>query len=130
MDAAGNLYGTTQGGGAYNRGTVFRVDDSGNEVVLYSFTGSADGSVPKAGLLMDAAGNLYGTTYAGGAYGRGTLFRLEPNGTEIVVHDFGVTGQDGSGPLASLIRDDLGNLYGTTYYGGAYNVGVVFELRL
>ena len=69
-DSAGNLYGTTNGGGASNAGVVFKMDTSGNETVLYSFTGGADGGNPLAGVIRDSAGNLYGTTNGGGARAR------------------------------------------------------------
>jgi len=87
--------------------------------VLYSFTGGADGGYPQAGLILDSAGNLYGTT-------AGNVFELMPNGTEKVLHSF--QGPDGSDCEASLVRDAEGNLYGTTYYGGAYGAGTVFEI--
>jgi uncharacterized repeat protein (TIGR03803 family) len=92
------------------------------EKVLYSFSGS-DGSVPWGSLIFDKAGNLYGTTYQGGAYGYGTVFELTPLGdgvwTETVLHSFNSNGHDGAGPDAALVFDKQGNLYGTTYYGGA-----------
>jgi uncharacterized repeat protein (TIGR03803 family) len=71
-DSAGNLYGTTAGGGDFNNGTVFRIDASGDETVLYSFTGGADGGGPHSGLSLDTAGNLYGITAEGGLAGSGT----------------------------------------------------------
>ena len=77
-DSAGNLYGTTAYGGTYGGGVVFKVDTTGAETVLYSFTGGADGANPYAGLLRDSAGNLYGTTTAGGAYGGGVVFKITP----------------------------------------------------
>jgi uncharacterized repeat protein (TIGR03803 family) len=77
-DAAGNLYGTTIGGGASGHGTVFKLDKTGKETVLYSFAGGTDAASPNADLLRDAAGNLYGTTIAGGASGGGTVFKLTP----------------------------------------------------
>ncbi len=132
MDAVGNLYGTTAQGGAIPNcgsgcGTVFKLDASGNFTVLHSFTGSpADGFFSKAGLIMDAAGNLYGTTLGGtgtctnpsGIAGCGIVFRLDASGSETVLHNF--TGSpDGQNPAAALIMDRAGNLYGTTYAGGA-----------
>jgi len=78
LDAQGNLYGTTNRGGASYYGTVFKLDTAGKETVLYSFTGGADGGYPYAGLVLDAQGNLYGTTYGGGAAGFGTVFKLTP----------------------------------------------------
>ena len=127
-DAAGNLYGTTLSGGTANLGTVFKLDETGKEQVLHSFTGGADGSYPFAGLVRDAAGNLYGTASSGGAYGHGTVFNLNAIGEEVVLHSF--SGADGSGPEANLVLDPNGNLYGTTNGGGAYGAGVVFGIEL
>jgi uncharacterized repeat protein (TIGR03803 family) len=99
--------------------------------VLHSFAGGADGAQPVAGLIRDAAGNLYGTTYVGGGsdacgYGCGTVFKLSPTGTETVLHSF-INGMDGSSPNG-LLRDAAGNLYGTANSGGADGAGVVFKL--
>jgi uncharacterized repeat protein (TIGR03803 family) len=127
QDSAGNLYGTTAAGGEFNNGTVFRVDASGNETVLYNFTGGADGGDPHSGLLLDASGNLYGITGGGGIFpGQGVVFKLEPNGVETVLH--ALTTADGSGSASGLLRDASGNFYGTTELGGAYNQGVVFKV--
>jgi len=126
-DAAGNLYGTTVSGGASSYGTVFKVDTSGTETVLYAFTGSPDGGRPYAGLTRDTAGNLYGTTEVGGAYGLGTVFKVDSTGTESVLYSF--TGSpDGAYPDAPLVRDAAGNLYGTTVSGGPSNSGAVFKV--
>ena len=125
QDAQGNLYGTTYFGGAYGAGTVFMLSRSGRETVLYSFTGGADGLNPMASLIGDAQGNLYGTTLSGGAYGAGTVFRVSPKGSEKVLYSFS-GGLDGERPAASLIQDAQGNLYGTTLWGGQYNLGTVF----
>jgi uncharacterized repeat protein (TIGR03803 family) len=149
-DAAGNLYGTTKYGGL-NYGTVFKLtlnpDGTYSHTVLYSFTGYPnDGGAPD-GLITDAAGNLYGTTTAGGpsacgGFGCGTVFRLTPNldgtYTESVLHSFVGTGDwyggpDGQYPYSGLIADEAGNLYGTTFYGGGsgcggYGCGTVFKL--
>jgi uncharacterized repeat protein (TIGR03803 family) len=137
-DAAGNLYGTTEEGGSgacsfggfdYGCGTVFMLDTAGKETVLYSFSGTGgDGAVPYAGLVRDAAGNLYGTTSGGGASSEGTVFKLDTTGKETVLHSFTGTGRDGTYPYAPLIRDSKGNLYGTTYGGGASGAGMVFKL--
>jgi uncharacterized repeat protein (TIGR03803 family) len=127
LDKAGNLYGTTViGGGIGHQGTVFKVDSAGTETVLYSFTGGIDGSAPYAGVIRDAAGNLYGTTYAGGAFNQGTVFKLSPSGKEKVLYSF-TGGADGSLPRSGLIRDSAKNLYGTTSSGGATG-GNVFKL--
>lgn len=126
-DVAGNLYGTTVAGGAYNQGTVFKIDASGNERVLYSFTGGADGGYAASWLVEDAKGNLYGTTSDGGAYGYGTVFKLDSLGNETVLHSF--SGEpDGRSPLAGLISDPEENLYGTTEAGGIHDAGTVFKL--
>jgi uncharacterized repeat protein (TIGR03803 family) len=127
MDAAGNLYGTTVQGGASDYGTVFKLDTKGNETVLYSFRGGADGQEPVAGVVMDSAGNLYGTTQYGGPYSGGIAFKLDTDGKETVLHRFGGV-NDGSAPLDALIRDSSGNLYGTTSAGGPYGYGTVFKL--
>jgi uncharacterized repeat protein (TIGR03803 family) len=77
-DSAGNLYGTASGGGAFGWGNVFKLDNTGTETVLYSFTGGSDGSCPMSGLILDLSGNLYGTTEFGGASGAGVVFKLTP----------------------------------------------------
>ncbi len=136
LDAAGNLYGTTQNGGtsaacAENYGgtcgTIFKLAPDGTETTLYSFQGGADGALPQSVLVRDLAGNLYGTTLMGGTgvcyqggsgYGCGTVFRLDPAGQETILHTFSLTTSDGALPYAGLRRDKAGNLYGTTTYGG------------
>ena len=137
FDGAGNLYGTTQYGGAHNLGIVFKLTPAANgnwtESVLHNFSGS-DGATPQAGLIFDAAGNLYGTTDSGADYGGGTVFKLAPNSdgswTESELHRFcSLTNcEDGQGSFAGLIFDAAGNLYGTTWNGGSTNHGVVFKL--
>jgi uncharacterized repeat protein (TIGR03803 family) len=128
-DANGNLYGTTFFGGKLSCGrymegcgTVFKLSKSGKETVLYTFTGGSDGANSSAGLIMDARGNLYGTTFYGGdlscgqnGQGCGTVFKLSRSGKETVLHSF--TGKDGANPYAGLIMDAQGNLYGTTIFG-------------
>jgi uncharacterized repeat protein (TIGR03803 family) len=129
-DAAGNLYGTTSRGGDYDGGVVFKVDSSGTEALLHTFTGGADGAYPYAGLVRDAAGHLYGTTYYyDGASGCGVVFKLSKSGEETVLHNFAGGTTDGCYPYGGLLRDKAGNLYGTTYEGGAYNYGTVFKLN-
>jgi uncharacterized repeat protein (TIGR03803 family) len=136
-DAAGNLYGTTFAGGDHGDGVVFELTppkkggQPWTEKVLYSFNGTK-GSNPAAGLLADAAGNLYGTTQSGGVYGDGVVFDLRPpadgkrNWTERVLHNF--NGIKGGSPGAGVISDGQGGLYGTTEYGSAHDDGVVFKL--
>ena len=135
FDTAGNLYGTTAGGGTYSKGTVFELTPVGGgtwtEKVLYSFGNGTDGFSPYSGLVFDAAGNLYGTAYYGGTYSRGTVFELSPGAggtwTEKVLHSFG-NGTDASQPFSGLTFDTAGNLYGTTEVGGAHTAGTVYEL--
>lgn len=128
-DENGNLYGTTYGGGT-SFGVVFKVAPDGTETVLHTFTGGADGASPQTGLLRDKKGNLYGTTPYGGTYAGGLVFKLAPDGAEKILYLFcAQTGcTDGGQPEAGLVRDRDGNFYGTTYYGGASDNGVVFEL--
>lgn len=132
-DSNGNLYGTTPSGGAGGFGTVFELVKSPagtyTEKVLYSFSGGTDGGSPSGGLVMDAAGNLYGTTQGGGASGLGTVFELVNSAgtyTETVLHSF--AGPDGQVPNGGLVRDASGNLYGVTVNRQASDNGAVFEL--
>jgi uncharacterized repeat protein (TIGR03803 family) len=132
LDVAGNIYGTSSGGGTHGAGTVFKITGI-TETVLYSFVGQADGANPVAGLIADAAGNLYGTTTAGGSTGNGTVFKLSPptklnpKWTEQVLCSF-AGGTDGSTPVGAVALDASGNLYGTTSAGGYYGFGTVFQL--
>jgi uncharacterized repeat protein (TIGR03803 family) len=138
-DAAGNLYGTTADGGAaegggceHGCGTVFKRDTAGKQTVLYTFTGKADGSGPFANLVMDPAGNLYGTTGYGGnpscfvGLGCGVIFKLDTTGKESVLYTF-ADKTDGKSPQG-LARDGLSNLYGVTYDSGTQGFGAVFKL--
>jgi uncharacterized repeat protein (TIGR03803 family) len=124
-DAAGNLYGTTYYGGiikcddrvGYGCGTVFKVDRSGKEAVLYNFFPGKSGIHPFGGLVLDTAGNLYGTAAEGGIHNWGTVFKLDKAGKFSVL--FAFTGKaDGGIPVAGLIRDKAGNLYGAAEFGG------------
>jgi len=126
-DAAGNLYGTTSNGGRWTEGVVYELSPAGQRRVLYSFTGLGDGGYPYAGVVGDSAGNLYGTTNSGGAFGQGVVYEVSPAGQETVLYSF-TGGADGGGPSAGVIRDSAGDLYGTTYSGGAANMGVLYEL--
>lgn len=137
QDAAGNLYGTTFEGGAFqNAGTVFKVAKSGDETILHNFcseTNCADGYSPYAGVILDQEGNIYGAAAGGGASDAGAVYMLDPSGNETVLYNFR-GGSDGSDPFSVLVFDAHGNLYGTTRHGGNLSCsggagcGVVFKL--
>ena len=127
LDSAGTVYGTTDAGGAYDQGVVFKVDAAGHQTVLYSFTGRDDGGTPLAGVESDSQGNLYGTTFAGGAAGMGVVYKLDPAGNQTILHSF-MGGTDGASPYAGVLLDSTGYIYGTTYYGGSASYGVVYKL--
>ena len=99
IDVKGSLYGTTKSGGNGD-GTVYRVSTTGSESVVYSFAGGSDGAHPDGG-LMNAKGELYGTTYDGGAFGEGTVYSVSTNGIEKVLHSFG---GDGANPFTGLVQ--------------------------
>lgn len=132
VDSKGNFYGTTFFGGSCSNingcGTVFKVTPGGKETVLWSFGNGKDGANPNGGLVFDANGNLFGTTSYGGAYGQGTVFELTSSGDETVLFSFGNEKKGGTAPNGGLVVDANGNLYGTTWIGGAYRCGTVFEL--
>ena len=127
LDASGNVYGTTAYGGAYGRGTVFKVTETGQESVEYSFDGGANGAYPDGGLYRDAEGNLYGTTFQGGAYNYGAVFKITALGQFMVLYSF-PGGGSGANPYADLNLDQQGNIFGTTYSGGSHNFGTIFKL--
>jgi uncharacterized repeat protein (TIGR03803 family) len=147
-DEAGNLYGVTGSGGAFGDGTVYEIDAAGQEKLLYSFSGGTDGNFPYSVLTVDSTGNLYGTTQAGGNLGQcaegtgcGVIFKLSPQPGEAWIEStlYAFCSQknctDGQRPMSGpLAMDGNGNLYGTTYFGGAYNncngaaCGVVYKL--
>jgi uncharacterized repeat protein (TIGR03803 family) len=139
LDAAGNLYGVTEQGGANGVGTVYKVSHSPTGrwifTTLYTFKGMPDGASPYGGLISDASGNLYGTTYFGGLAGMGTIFQLAPgpNGSwqENVLYNF-LGDTDGSFPTTTLIFDAKGNLFGSTSAGGrpSCDCGTAFKLTL
>ncbi len=138
FDPAGSLYGITEAGGGapLYPGTVYKLTPAGSgawtKSTIHVFGSSGDGTDPRDGLTMDAAGNLYGTTYRGGAYGAGTVYELMTNSdgswTEKVLYSFGAQKRDGASPWAGVTLDTTGNLFGTTELGGTANLGTVFEL--
>ena len=137
IDSSGNLYGTTSAGGSGGGGTVFELTPSSggwNFTTLYGLPGTGLGGGPFEKLVMDAAGNLYGTSTGGGKYGYGTVFKLTPSSggwTYTSLYDF-ACGPDGGYPISNLVFDANGNLYGTTYecgvQGSGGGFGVVFEI--
>lgn len=142
-DGQGNFYGMTFGGGSTTLGVVYEITPTfggANQIVLYNFmgAGAGDGANPTGDLILDQTGNLYGVTQFGGASNMGTVFELSPPSqpggpwTETVLHSFQGSPSDGAQPVAGLIFDDAGNLYGTTSLGGIQSAqcgcGAVFEL--
>jgi uncharacterized repeat protein (TIGR03803 family) len=131
-DSDGNLYGTALYGGNSKQcvggcGVVYKLDPTGQETVLYSFSGGADGASPFTALIRDSAGNLYGTTTKGGSAGLGVVFKLDTAGHLTVLHDF-TGGADGGSPNGIVTCGSPGDLYGTAAYGGSNNLGVLFKL--
>jgi uncharacterized repeat protein (TIGR03803 family) len=137
--ADGNLYGTTLQGGDGNRGTVFKITTSGTLTTLYSFPSlgafnaqgqaiNATGANPRAGLLLAADGNFYGTAYQGGTAGYGTVFKVTPAGALTVLHAFAGPSFGGAFPLSDVTQDAAGNLYGTTEFGGYLNQGTAWRI--
>ncbi len=124
----GNFYGTTSGNGFATNGygTVFKITPSGTLTTLHSFAGNPDGQDPTAGLVQATDGNLYGTTFEGGANLYGTVFKITPSGTLTTLHSFDST--DGAYPQAGLVQATDGNLYGTTLGGGANALGTIFKI--
>ncbi|MFZ3342758.1 MAG: choice-of-anchor tandem repeat GloVer-containing protein [Terriglobales bacterium] len=134
MDAQGNLYSTTAYGGAFGYGTVYEIAVTGQEKVLYNFTGiGGDGATPQGTVLVDTSGNLYGSTEYGGDYtcsnsmGCGTVFKLDTAGTETVLYTFAGTG-DGANPVGGIVMDAQHNLYGGAIAGGKGGSGVVYKV--
>lgn len=122
----GLLYGTAGGAGAAGNGTLFKMDLAGNMTLLHSFDGSTEGGFPSAALIEASDGNLYGTASAGGAGGRGTVFRSTTSGTVTTLHPF--SGADGDDPQAALLQATDGNFYASTIFGGDSNHGVAYRV--
>src|SRR5258708_252751 len=137
LDASGNLYGMTPTGGAYGSGVAFellpKTGGGYTEKILHSFNNVlTDGAQPYGPLVLDALGNLYGTTLGGGAYAFGTIFELAPRAGGAwgfrILHSFNGSNGDANGSFGGLVADAAGNFYGTGSAGGANNQGAVFEL--
>lgn len=129
-DTQGNFYGTTYADGSFHFsfGVVFKLTADGVESVLHSFTGGSDGGHPNGDLILDAHGNLYGTTPAVSRGTHGTVFQITQQGVLTVLHTF--SGPDGFDPRSGLLMDASGNLFGTTFSGGASGDGVVYKVTL
>ena len=129
QDAAGNLYGVALQGGKHNLGTVFELAKNGEFTVLHSFAGGKEGSGPQGGLLIDNAGNIFGSAVNDGDFRSGTVFEITKNGTFKSIYSF-TGGSDGKNPNGELIEDAAGNIYGTTQSGPDLNaLGTVFKLN-
>jgi uncharacterized repeat protein (TIGR03803 family) len=140
-DIEGNIYGASSyyGNQSCNQwpfcGFIYKVDPTGKLTVLYNFRGQPDGAMAMPGLVLDSAGSLYGVTEYGGTYNFGAVFKLDSEGNETVLHSFAGPPNDGEGPLAGLIADSNGNLYGTTFEGGlqtncSFGCGTVFKVTV
>jgi uncharacterized repeat protein (TIGR03803 family) len=127
VDAHGNMYGGTGGCGTSNLGVVWKVSKNGTETILHNFAGASDGQSPLAGVILDAAGNIYGTTNTGGASGFGTAFEVNKNGKFTLLHTF-TGGTDGKYLYGGLILDPKGRIYGTTINGGTGGYGTVWRI--
>ena len=131
-DGQGNLYGTTLYGGGRGCervggcGVVFKLAPDGSETILHVFEKKRDGRKPDGSLILDKAGNLYGTAGGGGAFHKGAVFRIDKDGDETVLYSFNKA--DGAHPFGGVIADGAGNLYGMTWSGGAYGKGTIFML--
>jgi len=130
MDKSGNLYGLTWGGGAYGYGVLYELSKTGTFTMLHSFdNSSSDGCYPYGSVLIDKAGNFYGTTSGCGSYYYGTIWKLSKNGKETILHNFAGSPSDGCTPYAGVTQDAKGNLYGvTTGCGTNYYYGTVYKL--
>jgi uncharacterized repeat protein (TIGR03803 family) len=127
-DEAGNFYGTTNSGDYAQNGVIFELSPRGTETLLYELSGGVGGGSPRAGLLMDSSGNLYGTSSSGDEYLYGAVFKLAPNGTLTSLYAFSGGRRDGESPDGGVVMDAGGDLYGTTDQGGADDGGTVFKI--
>lgn len=129
-DQAGSFYGTAEEGGTCDGGVVFKLGKNGTMSILHSFCREGEGDEPQSALVLDAAGNLYGTLNEGLGDNLGAVYKVTPDGEETILHQFGrCTPADGCDPgYASLVLDSAGDIYGVTGFGGTYNYGTVFKI--
>ena len=128
MDKCGNLYGVTYWGGAYNGGALYKLSTKGKLILLYSFGSGWDSLNPEGSVVLDEAGNLYGTSSWGGPAQAGTIWKVNRKGKETILHSFGCGRSDGCYTHAGVTRDSKGNLYGVAYWGGANDWGALYKL--
>jgi uncharacterized repeat protein (TIGR03803 family) len=129
MDAQGALYSVTQEGGSAGGGILYKLSKTGKLTILHSFMGgTTDGCNVLGKPFMDAAGNFYGTTSSCGTHTLGTVWEVSKTGKERLLHSFAGGTSDGEYPLAGVIVDAKGNVYGTTETGGVSNVGTVYKV--
>jgi uncharacterized repeat protein (TIGR03803 family) len=130
MDKAGNLYGSTLWGGAYDEGVVYKLSKNGTFSLLHSFAGDkSDGCNPYGSVVLDDVGNLYGTTSGCDSYNYGDIWKVSQKGAETILHRFAGGKSDGCGLQTGVTWDANGNLYGTTAWCGAYKEGTLYELN-
>ncbi|MGH6888080.1 MAG: choice-of-anchor tandem repeat GloVer-containing protein [Rhizomicrobium sp.] len=125
LDASGNIYGTTAGGGANSMGTLFELAPGGTETLLHSFGATGDGELPDGAVTVESNGDMYGTTNYGGASDNGTIWERQADGTYSVLHSFAY--DEGNLVRGRLVQDGRGNFYGTALFGGAPGDGTVFK---
>lgn len=130
LDAEGNVYGVTYSGGMNDQGVLYEITSQGQFQVLHAFSGGDDGATPFGTPVLDEKGNVFGTTESAGAYGYGTVYEVTSKGKKKVLYSFGATSgyTDGCSPTAGVVRDDDGNLYGTTQGCGANAYGTLYKL--
>jgi uncharacterized repeat protein (TIGR03803 family) len=127
MDKSGNLFGVTVYGGSADAGVLYKVSEKEKFKILHSFGNRGDGCYPYGSVVLDKAGNLYGTTFECGS-GPGTIWKVSKTGQEAILHNFSNSTSDGCNPQAGMTRDSKGNLYGVTDACGTYNAGVLFRV--
>lgn len=129
LDGSGALYGSAEGLSGITAAVVFKIAPDGTETVLHTFTAATGDHPDSSGVVMDAAGALYGTTSRGGDFGDGVVYKISPKGKYTVLHHFAGGPGDGDGPSDGVTLAQDGSLYGTTKFGGSSGGGVVFKIN-